>query len=106
MEVKDRRRERSAVVSVHRRSSNVGVAKASGCHGREVSDLGQRQFRGVGVLEAPSYRELMREGERGWGGEWGLHRDSWEGCEAKGGLSLSWISWECLLDFLPLCSSS
>lgn len=66
MEVKDRRRERSAVVSVHQRSSKVGVAKASGCHGREVSGLGQRQFRGVGVLEAPSYRELMREGERGW----------------------------------------
>lgn len=55
--------------SVHQRSSKVGTAKASGYHGREVGGLGQRPFGGVGVLETSSSGELMKEGERGLGGE-------------------------------------
>lgn len=55
--------------SVHQRSSKVGTAKASGYHGREVRGLGQRPFGGVGVLETSSSGELMKEGERGLGGE-------------------------------------
>lgn len=54
---------------VHQRSSKVGMAEAGGYHGREVGGLGQRPFGGVWVLETSSSGELMKEGERGVGGE-------------------------------------
>ena len=80
------------MLKVHPRSVKVGTVRASGCHGTEVSDLDQRRFQGVEVIEAPLWG--ADEEVSGVESE-GFRETGQKTCEVRGGLFLSSASGEC-----------